>query len=117
MAFESHEAYFAAVPEGVRPLLSAIQATVESLVPDAKRCIAYQMPAFRKKRVFFYFAAFKKHIGIYPPVHRDAALVEELMPYRGPKGNLSFPLKEPLPIELIGRVAVALHREYEQESA
>jgi uncharacterized protein YdhG (YjbR/CyaY superfamily) len=70
------------------------------------------MPAFRDKRIFFYFAVFKKHIGIYPPVSRDAALIRELEPFRGEKGNLSFAHHQPLPIELIGRVAVALHREY-----
>lgn len=114
MAFASHEAYFATVPPDVRPLLESIQARVESLLPEASRCIGYNMPAFRHRRIFFYFAAFKKHIGVYPPVRQDAALIRELAPYRGEKGNLSFPLNQPLPIELIGRVAVALHREYGQ---
>lgn len=113
MSFSSHEAYFESVSPDVRPLLAAIQAKIETLLPDATRCIGYNMPAFRTKRVFFYFAAFKKHIGIYPPLTQDAALVKELSPYRGDKGNLSFPLDQPLPIDLIGRVAVALHQEYE----
>ena len=112
MAFESHDAYFATVPAEVRPRLEGIQARVESLLPQAQRSISYQMPAYRDRRVFFYFAAFKKHIGVYPPVTRDEALIRELAPYRGPKGNLTFPLDQPLPVELIGRVAVALHREY-----
>jgi uncharacterized protein YdhG (YjbR/CyaY superfamily) len=112
MAFSSHQEYFATVAPEVQPLLVSIQAKVESLLPEASRCISYNMPAFRGKRVFFYFAAFKRHIGIYPPT-RDAALVQELAPYRGEKGNLSFPLYQPLPLDLIGRVAVALHREYE----
>ena len=112
MTFSSHEAYFKTVSPDVRPLLASIQAKVETLLPDASRCISYNMPAFRKKCVFFYFAAFKKHIGVYPPVTQDAALVKELSPYRGEKGNLSFPLDQPLPIDLIGRVAVALHQEY-----
>jgi uncharacterized protein YdhG (YjbR/CyaY superfamily) len=110
--FATHEAYFASVPAEVRPLLEGIQATVESLLPQASRCISYNLPAFRDARVFFYFAAFTHHIGIYPPVMRDAALIEALAPYRGPKGNLSFPLDQPLPLTLIGRVAVALHGEY-----
>lgn len=110
--FESHEAYFASTPETVRPLLVAIQERVAALLPDATRCIGYGMPAFRRKYIFFYFAAFKKHIGVYPPVTRDAALILELAPYRNEKGNLSFPLDRPLPIELLGRVAVALYREY-----
>jgi uncharacterized protein YdhG (YjbR/CyaY superfamily) len=113
MTSTAHDTYFAAVPTEVRPKLAAIQAQVESLIPGARRCIGYRMPAFRGARnIFLYFAAFKKHIGIYPPVTRDAALIAELAPYRGDKGNLSFPLNQPLPIELIGRVAVALHREF-----
>ena len=113
VTFPSHEAYFESAAAEARPLLLTIQAKVESLIPSTTRCISYNMPAFRDKRVFFYFAAFKKHIGVYPPVKSDAALIAELAPYRGEKGNLSFPLSEPLPLGLIGRVAVALHREYE----
>lgn len=122
MASKTHEDYFAAVSPDVRPLLEAIQAEVERLVPGAERCIAYQMPAFRlpgkKGRIFFYFAAFKKHVGIYPPVRDpDVSLAEGLAPYRGPKGNLAFPLKDEMPVQLIGEVAVALAREYERQGA
>lgn len=112
MAFSSHEEYFQSVTPEARSLLASIQTRVETLLPEALRCISYNMPAFRAGHVFFYFAAFKKHIGIYPPVTEDAALVKELEPYRGEKGNLSFPLNQPLPIDLIGRVAIALHREH-----
>jgi uncharacterized protein YdhG (YjbR/CyaY superfamily) len=112
MAFESHDAYFASVPTEVRPLLERIQSQVETLLPQAQRCISYQMPAYRDRRVFFYFAAFRQHIGVYPPVTQDAALIDALAPFRGPKGNLIFPLRQPLPVDLIGRVALALHREY-----
>jgi uncharacterized protein YdhG (YjbR/CyaY superfamily) len=113
MAFSSQEEYFASATPEVRPLLASIQSKIESVLPRASRCIHYNMPAFKEKRVFIYFAAFKKHIGIYPPITQDATLVRALAPYRGEKGNLSFPLSQPLPIDLIGRVAVALHREYE----
>lgn len=112
MAFASHEEYFASVPAESRLQLQSIQEKVEALVPGASRCVSYNMPAFKRGRVFFYFAAFKKHIGVYPPVTQDARLIQELAPYRGEKGNLSFPLKEELPIELIGRVALALSQEY-----
>jgi uncharacterized protein YdhG (YjbR/CyaY superfamily) len=107
-----HDDYFANATPEARRLLQAIQQQVEALLPQATRCFSYKMPAYRQQRVFFYFAAFKKHIGIYPPVTQDAELVEALAPYRGPKGNLSFPLDRPLPVDLIGRVAVALHGEY-----
>ncbi len=96
----------------VQARLAAIQAEVERRVPDAVRCVGYRMPAFRRRRVFFYFAAFKRHIGVYPPVREPQALVAALAPYRGPKGNLSFPHKAPLPIDLIGEVAVQLAADY-----
>ncbi len=115
MAFSSHEEYFAEAELQVQPLLVSVQKKVESLLPDVSRCISYSMPAFRARRVFFYFAGFKNHIGIYPPVTKDAALIEELMLYRGAKGNLSFPLSQSLPLDLIGRVAVALHKEQVQK--
>jgi uncharacterized protein YdhG (YjbR/CyaY superfamily) len=111
MPHTDHDAYFASVPADVQAKLRAIQARVQSLLPGATPCIGYRMPAFKGKRIFFYFAAFKAHIGVYPPVRHDAALIEELAPFRGPKGNLSFRLDRPLPIELIGRVALALQRE------
>lgn len=110
MPFKSHDEYFKSVPPQSRRLLRAIQREVEASLPDASRCISYNMPAFKQERVFFYFAAFKKHIGIYPPVKTDAALIRELAPYRGAKGNLAFPLDEPMPIDLIGRVARELFR-------
>ena len=113
MVLKSHEEYFASASPEALPLLQAIQTKVEVLLPNAIRCIGYNIPAFKHNRVFFYFGAFKKHIGVYPPVTQDRALIQELASYRGAKGNLSFLLEDPLPIELIGRVALTLSREYE----
>ena len=110
--FASHDEYIASMPSDVQKILLEVQALVEKALPRAQRCISYSMPAFRDGRVFLYFAAFKKHIGIYPPVTRDAALILELAQFRGPKGNLSFPLGQPLPMALIERVVIALHKEY-----
>lgn len=112
MPFATHDAYFLSVDPEIRPRLVAVRERVESLLPDAERCIRYDMPAFKAGRVFFYFAAFKKHIGIYPPVTQDAELIQALEPFRGPKGNLSFAHRHPLPLDLIARVAVALHHQY-----
>jgi uncharacterized protein YdhG (YjbR/CyaY superfamily) len=110
----NHAAHFAKAEPDVRARLEAIQAEVEALVPGAERHIGYGMPAFRKGKVFFYFAAFKKHIGVYPPVSGPAELVARLAPYRGPKGNLLFPHDQPLPLELIGEVAEALAAQYQR---
>ncbi|MFP8779019.1 iron chaperone [Hydrogenophaga sp. RWCD_12] len=118
--FADHAAYIAAASDVVQPLLREILARVQALIPDAQPCISYQMPAFRtgpaigkaQGKVFFYCAAFQRHIGVYPPVTNDLALVEELAPWRNEKGNLAFPLNQPMPFALIERVALALAVQY-----
>ena len=94
-------------PEQARPLKRVI-ATVRKAVPGSTQVISYGIPAFRRDKVFIYCAAFKSHIGIYPPVRGDARLVAALKPYANPKGNLRFPFDEPMPYALIARVAKAL---------
>ena len=112
LKFKSHEHYIESAAIETQDILLHIQRIVENLVPDASRCISYNIPAYKLEKTFFYFAAFKKHIGIYPPVTSDKALIKELRPYRNIKGNLIFPLNQEIPYELIGRVALTLSREY-----
>ena len=88
----------------LKPVLTLIRKAVPGSVP----VISYGIPAFRQDKVFIYCAAFKAHIGIYPPVRGDARLVAALKCYAGPKGNLQFPFDEPLPRGLVTRVARAL---------
>jgi uncharacterized protein YdhG (YjbR/CyaY superfamily) len=109
-AIDSIDSYIDAADPAVRDILQAIRGAVARAVPDASECISYRMPAFRRKKVFVYFAAFRQHIGVYPPV-QDDALAAELARYRGPKGNLRFPLNEPVPVALIARVAQSLARQ------
>ena len=65
------------------------------------------MPAFFEGGVIIYVAPFKHHVGMFPPVKGDAALEKALAKYKGEKGNLRFPLDEPMPYPLIRRVVRA----------
>ena len=113
--FATIDDYIASAAEPVKPLLQKIRRVVNEAIPNAQETISYKMPAFKVTRTFFYFAAFKTHIGVYPPVTDDQTLIELLHPYRGPKGNLSFPLDQPIPYALVAQVAVALYRQYEEK--
>jgi uncharacterized protein YdhG (YjbR/CyaY superfamily) len=112
MPFQSHDEYFAQQSADVQTRLELIQKEVETQVPGATRTISYNMPAFKVERTFLYFAAFKKHIGIFPPVTDNRELIVETEALRGPKGNLSFSHNTKLPLSLIGRVAAALASQY-----
>lgn len=65
------------------------------------------MPAFfQDKKALVYVGAFKQHIGLYPPV-RQPSLLAQVERYAGPKGNLQFPLSEPMPHALICQIVSA----------
>ena len=111
--FETVDEYLSSVSPDARRMLEEIRKTVKLAVPDASEVISYQLPAFKKKRTFFYYGAFKDHIGIYPPVTGDADLAKTLSPFRGPKGNLKLPMDAAIKPEIIARVAKALYDQYE----
>ncbi len=62
------------------------------------------MPALKQNGILVFFAAFKGHIGLYPPITGDARLQKAIAPYAGEKGNLRFPYTEPIPYDLIARI-------------
>ena len=99
----------------VKEILLEILRVTKAAVPDSQEVISYKMPALKHEKCFFYFAAFKNHIGIYPPVKNDKSLAEELKPFAGEKGNLKFKLSEPIPYELIARIALALSLQYKKK--
>lgn len=103
--------YIAEFPPRVRAILRKIRATVRRAAPRAQERLSYRMPAFFQDGVLIYYAAFKHHIGVYPPVRGDAKLLRALSPYLGEKGNLQFPLDAPIPYGLIRRIVLGRVKE------
>jgi uncharacterized protein YdhG (YjbR/CyaY superfamily) len=96
--------YIAAFTPEVQAILEKIRLTIKQAAPDAQETISYKIPAFKLGGILVYFAAFKKHIGLYPPIRGDAKLEKSISRYAGEKGNLQFPLDEPIPYGLIERI-------------
>lgn len=96
--------YIVTSPPAVQSILRKIRATAAAAAPKATEKISYRMPAVFQDGVLIYFAAFKNHIGVFPPISGDARLERALKRYMGPKGNLKFPLDEPVPYDLIKRI-------------
>lgn len=96
--------YIASFSPEVQTILEKIRSTIRRAAPDAQETISYKIPAFTLNGIVVYFAAFKKHIGLYPPVKGDAKLQKAISPYAGEKGNLQFPLDQPMPYRLIERI-------------
>ena len=100
---KSVDAYISSLPAEVRPILESIRTTVRNAAPGAEERISYGMPAYFLGGVLVYFAAFKQHIGFYPPL-RNETLKARSARYAGAKGNLRFPLSQPIPLGLIRKI-------------
>lgn len=83
-----------------------INQTIKSAIPDAMEKISWSMPTYWKKYNLIQFAAFKKHIGVYPGPDAVAAFADRLKEYKTSKGAIQFPYDKPLPLGLIGEIAV-----------
>lgn len=104
--------YIAACAPSVQSMLNKVRALIRKEAPQAVEKFSYRMPAFEMDGMLLYYAPFKHHLGIYPPVKGDAALAKDLAPFRGEKGNLRFPFDAPMPYPLIRRVIQARLKEH-----
>ena len=91
-------------PHDVQAILDKVRETICLAAPEAKETISYLMPALKQHGILVYFAAWEKHIGMYPPISGNKTLEKALARYTGPKGNLQFPLDKPIPYDLIERI-------------
>src|SRR5882724_8880027 len=90
--------YIAGFPIDVQEMLDKIRMTIRKAAPDAEETISYQIPTFTLKgKYLVYFAAFKKHIGLYPAPRGNEKFKKELSVYEGGKGTVRFPLDKPIP--------------------
>jgi uncharacterized protein YdhG (YjbR/CyaY superfamily) len=108
--------YISKFPDDVQDILQKVRETIRHSAPDAKETISYMMPAFRQHGILVYFAAWEKHIGMYPPISGNKTLEKAIAGYAGPKGNLQFPLDEPIPYDLIEKL-VKLRVKQDSEKA
>ena len=97
--------YIAAQDENCQPRLREIRAVLRKALPYAEERISWSMPTYWKGRNIIHFAASKKHLGVYPGDEATAAFAADLSEYDISKGTIRIPYDQPLPEELIRRIA------------
>lgn len=97
--------YIAEFPPEVQEVLEQMRALIKAAAPDATETISYAIPTFDLNgKHLVHFAGFKKHIGFYPVSSAMVEFADELKPYKSGQGSVQFPLGQPLPKDLIGRI-------------
>ena len=99
------EEYISRQPEQARGYLRRMNEVIKAALPDAVEKISWSMPTYWKKYNLIQFAAFKKHVGLYPGPQAVEAFADRLAGYKTSKGAIQFPYDRALPLELIREIA------------
>jgi len=111
--------YIAGQPKAMRPLLKRVRAAIRAAVPGGKDVISYRIAAYRlPSGIVLYYAGWKAHYSIYPATKALVrAFRKDLAPYEvNERGTIRFPLDEPVPATLIGRIAAYRAAELEAKA-
>ncbi|MGP0076590.1 MAG: iron chaperone [Bryobacteraceae bacterium] len=105
--FKSVDAYISSQPEAAQPILERVREAIRDAVPRADEVISYQIPTYKLRGdAVLYFAGWKQHYSLYPATERVVSeFKDELASRQVHKGTIRFPLSEPVPVKLIGRIA------------
>ncbi len=104
--------YIAARDEQIRPKLNEVRSILHGALPEAEERISWSMPTYWKGRNIIHFAASKNHLGIYPGEEATAVFAEDLTGFDVSKGTIRIPYDQPLPVNLIERIARWCYEEY-----
>lgn len=96
--------YIETQPEQVRPILIKVRETIRAAAPEAMEKISWRMPTFWQGENLIHFAAFKRHIGIYPGDLNLMPYADKLTGYHTTKGAIQFPFDKPVDYELIAEI-------------
>jgi len=96
----------------VQEKLQLLRQTIRETAPESEEAIKYRMPTFVFHGNLVYFAAWKKHIGLYPITSSMETSLPELAAYAtSGRGTVQFPLNQPLPVSLIQNIVACRVKE------
>jgi uncharacterized protein YdhG (YjbR/CyaY superfamily) len=85
--------------------LRQLYALLKAVAPDAQEAIKWGNPFFVEPRFLFAFSAHKAHLSFAPGAAAMEAFRPELEKHKTTKHFLQVPYTEPLPEDLIRRIA------------
>ena len=97
--------YIAAAPAQGQPLLRELYALLRQAAPHAQETIKWNTPFFVEPGFLFAFSAHKTHCSFAPVAAAFEQFHTELAAHVTTKGTLRLPYDQPLPKELVRKLA------------
>ncbi|MSP19943.1 MAG: hypothetical protein EXQ93_00080 [Alphaproteobacteria bacterium] len=106
------DVYIAGFPADVQLALSQVRQAIRAAAPAAVEGISYGIPTVRfDGKVLIHFAAFKKHIGLYPMPRGSAADEKKFAPYLAAKATARLPLGTLIPVGVVKKIVAVRLKE------
>ena len=107
--FTTVDGYLASFPPEVQAILERARRAIRKSAPGAEEVISYQIIAFKVNgQRMVYLGGWKNHLGLYPIPVFEHHLEEQVAPYRAAKDSLRFPIRKPIPYDLIEEIVTQL---------
>jgi len=104
-AVDNVEDYIKSKSFEIQDALFEIRKIIFSKAPNVEEFFSYGMPSYKLKgQPLVFFGAFKKNIALYALPTGHSLFAEKLNGYTQSKGSVQFPLKQPLPFDLIAEL-------------
>lgn len=103
--YTDFESYCANFPPDVVKILSKIRELAHKQIKNGVEVIRYAVPTIQVDgKNVLHFAAYAKHIALYPASDELVAKVPLLKKHRSGKGTFQFMLNQPIPYDLIAKI-------------
>lgn len=109
--------YIKTFPDYVQDILNEMRSILKEAAPQATETLKWGIPVFEEKRILFSYAAHKAHLTFMPTGPSMIPFREELAAYKTGKDTIQFPYGQPLPKELIARIAAYRRTEVIENNA
>lgn len=114
---ETVEEYMEQLPEIARAKFGELRSILKSVAPEAKEGLKWGKPVFESKTILFAYSAHKAHLSFFPTGPALKPFKKELADFSTKKDSVQFFYKDPLPEQLIRKIAEYRKKEVEEKGA
>jgi uncharacterized protein YdhG (YjbR/CyaY superfamily) len=114
---ENVEEYIEQLPQIAQAKIKELRAILKSLAPEAKEGLKWGKPVFESETILFAYSAHKSHLSFIPTGPALKPFEKELIGFATKKDSVQFLFENPLPENLIRKIAEYRKKEVEERGA
>jgi len=109
--------YIQALPDDAQDKLNELRSILREVAPQATETLKWGMPVLEEKRILFSYSAHRAHLTFMPTGPSMIPFRDELANYKTGKDTIQFRYDQPLPKDLIIRIATYRRKDVLEHNA